>query len=110
MVQIKTKKTRAGIKKTRSQLFGKYLRGSSTQADYIPEEMRRELHECLEQAGEDRALLGPELFLEVREERGKLEGGREARNNFAKIDCIPTGSLSVPWPGNICCSLSGFRR
>ncbi|CAM9404935.1 unnamed protein product [Ascophyllum nodosum] len=47
------------------QIFGKYLRDSPAQAEYVPEEKRRELWECLEQARADKALLGQELFLEV---------------------------------------------
>ena len=47
------------------QIFGKYLKTGPTQLDFIPEQLIRDMHECIEQASEDKAILGLDLFLEV---------------------------------------------
>eukprot|EP00903_Cladosiphon_okamuranus_P021659 g19913.t1 len=47
------------------QIFGKYLRSMPTALDFIPEALASEIYSCIEQAREDKELLGPELFLDV---------------------------------------------
>ncbi|CAN0307215.1 unnamed protein product [Ectocarpus sp. 6 AP-2014] len=47
------------------QIFGKYLRASATALDFFPEGLGEEIYNCLEQAREDKNLLGPDLFLQV---------------------------------------------
>eukprot|EP00752_Nemacystus_decipiens_P006545 g5895.t1 len=47
------------------QIFGKYLRSMPTALDFVPETLASEIYSCIEQAREDKGLLGPELFFEV---------------------------------------------
>ena len=51
--------------KQKRQLFGKYLKSGPTQLDFIPEQLIKDMHECIEQARDDKAILGLDLFLEV---------------------------------------------
>eukprot|EP00904_Undaria_pinnatifida_P008076 jgi/Undpi1/4399/HiC_scaffold_17.g07756.m1 len=47
------------------QIFGKYLRAGPTQLDFISEKLSNDMHDCIERASEDKAILGLDLFLEV---------------------------------------------
>ncbi|CAM9605987.1 unnamed protein product, partial [Laminaria digitata] len=47
------------------QIFGKYLRSGPTQLDFISKQLISDMHDCIEQASTDKAILGLDLFLEV---------------------------------------------
>lgn len=47
------------------QVCGKYLKNSPMQLEFVPQGVRSEIQACIDQAREDKSLLGPELFLEV---------------------------------------------
>lgn len=48
------------------KIYAKYLRHSSpAHLEFVPEKLRSDTYEYLENARQDRELLGPELFLEL---------------------------------------------
>ncbi|CAN0270350.1 unnamed protein product, partial [Pylaiella littoralis] len=47
------------------QIIGKYLRVYMTPLEFVPESLSQEIYHCIQQAREDKNLLGADLFLEV---------------------------------------------
>lgn len=60
-----TKKKQKKRNKPKRQIFRKYLQNSAMQLQVIPEKVCSDMHKCIEQARDDKALLGQDLFLEV---------------------------------------------
>lgn len=47
------------------QIYGKYLRPGPIQLEFITEQLVQDMRACIEQALEDKSILGPDLFLEL---------------------------------------------
>eukprot|EP00904_Undaria_pinnatifida_P007970 jgi/Undpi1/4302/HiC_scaffold_17.g07668.m1 len=47
------------------KIYGKYLRPGPIQLEFITEQLVQDMRACIEQALEDKSILGPDLFLEL---------------------------------------------